>query len=88
MDNKFFLIDYEIYEYIRLQIDNILGYPNDFASTSIEPLDSAPKSKDDRVLLAIKYEIFNNYPISQLLLNNDIIEISDEEYNKILQDII
>lgn len=84
MGQRFFRSDAATYEAIRLQLDAAWGHPSNVADTCIEPVATAPRDAQGRVLLAVLAE-FAEYPavatiLPQLLASGAVEEIDEATY--------
>lgn len=61
--------DAELYETIRLQLDAAWGHPTPDGSTltCIQPVASAPRDSEGRILLAVQPEFVNYEPAASML---------------------
>lgn len=83
MTNRFFRTDNdELYEQIRLGLDATWNHIP--PTTCIEPAETAPRDKNNNIILAVKQEFTEFEAVQQILpdlLNSgSIIEITEEEY--------
>jgi hypothetical protein len=76
--NKYFKTDLVTYEKIRAIMDKSSGYPSNVAQTWFAPANEAPTDNDENILIAAMPLIADEF------IKADVLEISEEDYQKIL----
>lgn len=82
--NRFFLLSAEVYEFVRTELDRVMGHPNGKAETCMPPAAEARKWNDTRCIAAV-LRVHCDWPevsprIAQLLSTGAAEEITAEAY--------